>query len=135
MQKHGDAIARIIILAISLICLTLVHADDWDNDKQVFNCIDLKDGSLKWQKTFEMWGASSAADGKLIIVTGDGNTIIAEASPEGFKPITEASIIPMADNSTFSDRRKCFCWTYPVLSHGQLYLRNSHGNLICVNMK
>lgn len=107
---------------------------DWDNRKQEFNCVDLSDGTLKWQQTFEMWGASTAAGDKLIIQTGDGETIIAEASPEGFTPIRRARLIAMADNSQRQSRRRCFCWTHPVLAHGRLYLRNSDGNLVCIAM-
>jgi len=110
-------------------------ACDWDNRKQVFNCIDLSDGTLKWQQTFEMWGASTAAGDKLIIQTGDGETIIAQASPKGFTPISRARLIAMADNGQRQNRRHCYCWTYPVLANGRLYIRNSDGNLVCIAMQ
>lgn len=102
---------------------------------QHFQCIDIKDGSLKWKVPFEMWGSSIAVDDKLIILTGQGRIIVAQASSAGLKEISSAHVVPMADNTGVHNRQQCHCWTYPVFSEGRLYARNSYGTLVCLDMR
>ena len=108
---------------------------DWQKRKQPFICIDIANGRLKWSKTFEIYGASIAAEDKLIILTGQGRLIIAEASPENFIEVASAKIIKMQKDDRSKDyRRQCHCWTHPVLANGKIYARNSFGTLVCVDV-
>ena len=61
-------------------------------------------------------GGLMIADGKLIIISQQGELIIAEASPESFKQISRAKVLDG------------LCWTVPVLSNGRIYCRNQEGN-------
>lgn len=85
-------------------------------------CVDFKTGDVKWKEASAGLGALMAADGKLIVLSEKGELIIAEATPEKFKPLARAQVLGGK------------CWTTPVLSHGRIYCRNSQGALVCVDV-
>ena len=106
----------------------------WVRRTQYLSCVDLEKGELCWtQEERNGSGALIAAGDKLIILSQRGGLIIAEASPDEFKEIASADIMPMADNTGVHNRRQCHCWTNPVLANGLLYLRNTYGNLVCLD--
>jgi outer membrane protein assembly factor BamB len=86
------------------------------------NCLEFATGALKWSEKVTGTGALMAADGKLIIQGAKGELIIAEASPEKFKPLVRAQVMGGK------------CWTAPVLANGRIYCRNSAGELICLDV-
>jgi len=98
-------------------------------------CIDIFTGETKWREAMGEWGSTMAAGDKLIILTGHGHIRIADASPEGFKLHSEASVMKMASNTGVQNEYQCHCWTQPVLLDGQIFARNNWGELVCVNMK
>ena len=105
------------------------------SNKNHIQCIEIKTGEEKWTKEMEDWGALTAANGKLIILEGDGNLIIAEASPGGYKEISSAKLFKMEDWRAHRDDNINVCWTDPILSNGRIYCRNTYGDLVCVDMK
>ena len=105
-----------------------------DRRQEPIQCIDMKNGEVKWSKNLCFAGSLIAANDKLIIVSRDGNLIIAKACPDSYKEISSASIVPMADNTGVHNRRQCHCWINPVLANGRIYLRNTYGNLVCVDI-
>jgi len=104
-------------------------------NKQYLQCIDLEKGERAWSQEFEMYGSSIIAGDKLIVLTGSGKLIIAEATTEAFQIISSAQALPMTDNTDVHRRRQCHCWTNPVLVNGKIYLRNSYGDLVCVDVQ
>jgi hypothetical protein len=64
-----------------------------------------------------------AADEKLIVLSERGELIIAEATPERFKPIARTQVLGGT------------CWTVPVLANGRIYCRNSAGDLVGVDVR
>ena len=88
-----------------------------------FRCLELETGSVKWTEPKLGAGALMAADGKLIIQTDPGELIIAEGTPDAFKPISRAQVLGGKN------------WTTPVLSNGRLYCRNSKGDVVCLDVK
>ncbi len=85
-------------------------------------CIDMSTGAVAWQSPELPLGSVAAAGQRLIVLSGSGELIIVPASPQGFQPIARAQIIEGK------------CWTVPVLSHGQLYVRNAEGKLVCIQL-
>ncbi len=86
-------------------------------------CLDLRNGEVKWkQGGLGVGSLSAAANNKLIILSAKGELVVAEASPEGFKPLGRAQIIGGK------------CWTAPVLANGKIYARNAKGDLVCVDV-
>ena len=98
-----------------------VHLDGhlYGFDDKVLKCVDLE-GKEKWHERGLGLGTVSASDGRLIVMSEDGELIIASATPEGFQPRSRERVL---------DSGKC--WTYPVLSGGRIYCRSSLGQLVC----
>ena len=107
----------------SLLIGGFLYGFDGDSVKPdvMLKCVELKSGETKWtEKTG--FGGLAAADGKLIVLTAKGELIVANATPDGFKPISRAQVLGGK------------CWTTPVLSNGKIYCRNAAGDLVCVDV-
>ena len=63
------------------------------------------------------------ADGKLIVLSDEGELLVAPATPTGFQPTAKAKVL----------RGKC--WTMPVLAHGRIYCRDAEGTLVCLDVR
>lgn len=101
---------------------------------QPLACIDIRSGDVKWSQEMGEWGALMAADGKLIILNGEGELIIAKASPTAYEEISRTRLIPMQNwRSSPREAPQC-CWTAPVLANGRIFARDTYGNLVCVDM-
>ena len=85
-------------------------------------CMNYETGEVAWKKTGLGCGSLMIADGKLVILSDDGELVIAESTPKEFKELARARIL--------SGR----CWTVPVLLNGHVYARNARGNLVAVKL-
>jgi outer membrane protein assembly factor BamB len=93
------------------------------DDSEELRCMDFLTGVVKWKQKGMNRGALMIADGKLIIISQQGELIIAEASPESFKQISRVKVLDG------------LCWTVPVLSNGRIYCRNQEGTLVCLDVR
>ena len=84
-------------------------------------CLDFQTGDVKW--THDIKGSLIVADGKLIVLSEDGQLVLAEATPDGFKEIARARVLSKK------------CWPPPTLSGGRLYCRNNKGDLVCLDLR
>lgn len=85
-------------------------------------CLDLTDGSVAWSVSMQV-GSLLSADNKLIILTGDGELVLAEASPASYVELARARVLQGR------------CWTMPALSGGKLFCRNSAGDLVALALE
>jgi len=90
-------------------------------DEKVLKCLDLT-GAEKWRARGLGQGALSLADGRLLVMSEDGELVIAEASSEAFKELSRTKVF---DGGT--------CWTVPVLANGVIYVRNHAGELAALD--
>ncbi len=90
-------------------------------DEAILKCIDL-DGTELWAERGMGKGSLSAAGKRLLIMSGKGELIIADASPERFLELSRAKVV---DGGV--------CWTTPVIANGLIYCRNSLGSLACMD--
>jgi outer membrane protein assembly factor BamB len=81
-------------------------------DNASLKCIVAETGEQKWVQRGYGKGSLIAADGLLYILGDQGQLVLAEATPEGFR---EKGKMKVMEGKT---------WTSPVLSHGRLYLRD-----------
>jgi outer membrane protein assembly factor BamB len=81
-------------------------------DNASLKCIVAETGEQKWVQRGYGKGSLIAADGLLYILSDQGQLILAEATPAGFK---EKGRIGVLQGKT---------WIAPVLSRGRLYLRD-----------
>jgi len=98
--------------------------------KQTFQCIDTRTGMLKWAEPLGDWGALTLAGDQLIMITGDGELIIAPATPEGFKPVFRERFVQLPPFKPGVSEE--VIWTHPVWANGRIYVRTTKGQLFCL---
>ena len=86
-------------------------------------CVDAATGKVTWSAEGMGVGGLMAADGKLIVLSQDGELVIAEASPKGFKALARSRVLAGK------------CWNMPVLAGGRIYVRNQRGDVVCVDAR
>jgi outer membrane protein assembly factor BamB len=91
-------------------------------DESQLRCLVFATGEVKWTDKVSGKGSIMLADGKLILLSEKGELLMAEASPEGFKPISRAQVLGGK------------CWTTPVLANGKIYCRNAAGSVVCLDV-
>jgi outer membrane protein assembly factor BamB len=91
-------------------------------DDRVLKCLELRTGEEQWTRRGTGMGGIIAADGKLIVMTENGKLMIADASPQGFNPISEIDAV------------RGRCWVMPVLAGGRIYARSNPGHLAAFNV-
>ncbi len=84
--------------------------------------VDLRTGEVRWSE--ERFGAGSItlAGGRLVILRESGELLLAEASPDGFRPLAAAAILPGVVRA------------YPALADGRLYARNGD-TLVAIDLR
>lgn len=90
-------------------------------DESILKCIDL-DGNTKWLVRGLGTGSMTIAGGRLVILDGKGQLIVAEANP--------AEYLELSKRQVFEDGTS---WSSPVLSHGRIYCRTSKGQMACLD--
>ncbi len=83
-------------------------------------CVEMKSGAVKWTQEGFGCGSMILADGKLIILTEDGDLVLAKATPEKYEELARTSVldarplrapIALADGKLYGrDGRKLVCW-------------------------
>ncbi len=101
----------------------LYGIDGNDTGERSFKCLAFESGSIRW--SFEGLGSASllAAGDRLIVLSDQGELMVAPATPDGFKPTARAQVL----NGK--------CWTVPVLANGLIYCRNAAGDLVCLDVR
>ena len=88
---------------------------------QAFRAIDLKSGKVHWSVERFMAGTVTLSGDRLVIVRESGELVVAEASPESFRVLGRAELLPGAIRA------------YPALAKGHLYVRNER-TLACFKL-
>jgi outer membrane protein assembly factor BamB len=91
-------------------------------NKEVMTCIEFETGKIRWESRFADKGSITIAGGKLLILNEKGELILSEPDPTGFKDLGRSQNIGPT------------CWSIPVLCNQRIYLRNSRGQLVCLDV-
>ena len=102
--------------------LYAVDGQGGDKDSKL-KCVELATGKVRWTSPASETGNLTAADGKLIWITGRGELVIVEAKPDKYTELARAQVTGGK------------CWTVPVLANGRVYVRNAAGSIVCVDVK
>jgi outer membrane protein assembly factor BamB len=86
-------------------------------------CLEFGSGNVKWKEGKYKTGSLMVANHKLIILSDKGELILADVSPDAFKPLAQTQVLGGR------------CWTQPVLANGHIYCRNAKGDLVCLDVK
>jgi outer membrane protein assembly factor BamB len=97
--------------------------DDDYRRRPSFRCLDWETGTLKWKTDRVDFGSLIQADDKLWILTADGELVCAHPSPDGYRELSRARVVGKS------------CWTPPTLARGRFYVRNSEGDVVCLDMR
>ncbi len=84
-------------------------------------CVDAQTGRTIWSKE-DLKGSLIVANGKLVILTNDGQLIIADATPDGYHE--------HARHAGLGSRT----WHPPVLHNGRVYVRDADGTATCLDL-
>ncbi len=111
-------------LAMQINCPILWDGHVYGFDEDVFKCLKLQDGSQQWQdKSLGKGSLVMSADGRMILMGDGGELVVAKADPQKFDVLARAQVLP-----------KALCWTSPVLADGRIYVRNSPGDFVCLDV-
>ena len=91
-----------------------------------FRSVDFKTGAVKWSEDQFHAGTVTLVGDRLLILRESGELVMAQATPEAFRPLARAQILPATLRS------------YPALSDGFLYARNNDtksDTLICLDLR
>ena len=86
-------------------------------------CVEWATGGKKWSEPSLRRGSLMVSEGKLLLLCEKGRLVVAEAAPDGFKPLAQAQ--PLTGR----------CWSTPVLSQGLIYARNAAGDVVCLDAR
>ena len=100
---------------------TLFEGHLYGFDESMLKCVDLE-GEERWRKRGLGQGALSIAGGRILTTTSEGELVVAEASPEGYRELARTSVV---EGGVF--------WTAPVLADGRVFFRGSRGELVCLD--
>ncbi|MBN2415072.1 PQQ-binding-like beta-propeller repeat protein [bacterium] len=107
----------------------------WDKRTHILECFDPQAGEVRWERKLADWAGLSLADGKLLLIETDGHLTIADASPGRFFVLSKAKVLNMRNLTGGGEDQPLACWTAPVLCNGLVYVRNSHGELACIDLR
>ena len=87
-----------------------------------FRAVELRTGKVVWSQEGFRAGSVTLVGDRLLILREGGELILAEASPDAFRPMARAQILPATVRA------------YPALADGFLYLRNDD-TLVCLDLR
>lgn len=100
---------------------TLFNDHLYGFDGRTLKCLT-KDGEEKWAQEGLGLGVHLVSDNRLILLSGQGELVIAEATPEAYRELSRKKVL---DGGEY--------WTTPVIVNGLIYCRNSLGDMVCLD--
>jgi outer membrane protein assembly factor BamB len=89
---------------------------------QSFRAVEFQTGNVRWSQDRFGAGSVTLAGTRLLIVRENGEMVLAAASPDGFKALTRAQILPATVRA------------YPAIADGMVYVRNDN-TLVCLDLR
>lgn len=89
---------------------------------QSFRAVELKTGKVRWSQDRFGAGTVTLAGNRLLVLRENGELVLAAASPEAFRPLARAQILPPTVRA------------YPALADGFVYVRNDD-TLVCLDLR
>jgi len=89
---------------------------------QSFRAVEFQTGKVRWSQDRFGAGSVTLAGNRLLIVRENGEMVLAAASPDGFKALTRAQILPATVRA------------YPAIADGMVYVRNDN-TLVCLDLR
>ena len=87
-----------------------------------FRAVELRTGKVRWSQDQFRAGSVMLAGDRLVIMRESGELILAAASPDAFKPLARAQVLPATVRA------------YPALSDGFMFVRNEN-TLVALDLR
>jgi outer membrane protein assembly factor BamB len=87
-----------------------------------FRAVEFRTGKVRWSQEQFRAGSVTLAGTRLLIMREGGELVLAEASPQAFRPIARAQILPATVRA------------YPALADGFVYVRNEN-TFVCLDLR
>ncbi len=84
--------------------------------------VELRTGKVRWNQDGLKAGSVALAGNRLVILRETGELILAPASPDAFRPVARAQILPATVRA------------FPAIADGLLYARNDK-TLVCLDLR
>jgi outer membrane protein assembly factor BamB len=84
--------------------------------------VEFRTGKVRWSQDQFRAGSVTLVGDRLLVVREGGEMILAPASPDAFKPIVRAQVLPATVRA------------YPAIADGYVYLRNED-TLVCLDLR
>jgi hypothetical protein len=84
--------------------------------------VELRTGKVRWSQEGFRAGSITLAGDRLLVVREGGELILAPASPDAFRPLVRAQVLPATVRA------------FPALADGFLYLRNEN-TMVCLDLR
>jgi outer membrane protein assembly factor BamB len=91
-------------------------------DGPSLRAVEFRTGKVRWSQERFMAGTVLLAGDRLVILRENGELVLAAATPEAFRPLARAQILPATVRAM------------PALADGLLYARNER-TLICIDLR
>ena len=107
-----------------------------ENPSNSWVCQNMKTGEMVWSKKCQDAGIGKGSllvigDRLILVDEQNGTTVVAAASPDGWKEFGRIEIPERMKDDPSQDKK---VWTHPVIANGHLYLRD-HDLLFCFELK
>jgi outer membrane protein assembly factor BamB len=87
-----------------------------------FRAVEFRTGKVRWSQDQFRAGSVTLAGKRLLIMREGGELVLAETSPQAFRPIARAQVLPATVRA------------YPAIADGFVYVRNEN-TLICLDLR
>jgi len=111
-----------------------VYGITWDKKKHYLQCFNLSSGKVSWKRRLGDWASFSLAGENILLLEANGDLAIIEASSRSYREVSRANILKMKDRKDYPDEQPLTCWTAPVMSHNKIYVRNTYGDIACIDV-
>jgi outer membrane protein assembly factor BamB len=85
-------------------------------------CVDLKDGSVKWEQPGFGPGHVVKAGDQILALSDAGELVLFAADPKGYRELARAKVLEGK------------CWTTPVVAAGRVFLRSTK-EAVCLDLR
>jgi outer membrane protein assembly factor BamB len=88
---------------------------------QSFRAVEMESGQVKWSENRFGAGTVTLVGNRLLIMRENGEMVLAQVSPNAFRPLTRSQILPPTVRA------------YPAIADGFVYVRNEN-TLVCLDL-
>jgi outer membrane protein assembly factor BamB len=113
----------------------LFYGMTFDKKEHSVQCFDPESGTVKWEEKLNDYAGFSIAGNHILLIESDGFLSIIKTGPDSFQVVSRAKIFEVKRIEKLPEDQPLKCWTSPVMCNGLIYLRNSYGEIACVDVR